>query len=97
MLDMSMDDLFVQRKFAGSIVKESNALGQVIKDFTHDENKDREAMLAEQRIQAYKNKIWQYGTNNSNSKKAAAPEKKPVAATSKTSAPEKNSIAKADK
>lgn len=94
MLDMSMDDLFVQRKFAGMIVKESNALGQVIKDYTHDENKEREAMLAEQKIQAYKNKIWQYG--NSNDKKAADSAQKPAAAAQKSS-PDKNSIAKLDK
>lgn len=61
MVDMTMDDLFIQRRFNAMIVKESNSLGQVIKDFTQNENREREAMLAEQKIQEYKAKIWQYG------------------------------------
>lgn len=65
--DMSMDDYFVQRKFIGKIIRESNPGGLRIADYAKDtESQEKEAQRIEQGIQDYKKKVWTYSTPKSN-------------------------------
>lgn len=64
MFDMSMDDIFLQRKFASKIIKESNTTGQRIVDYTKDSSEqEKEAMRIEAGIEEYKKKVWGYNNN----------------------------------
>ncbi|WP_207426119.1 gliding motility protein GldN [Pedobacter sp. SYSU D00535] len=59
--DMSMDDVFLQRKFASRIIRESNTSGQRIADYAQDEaEQEKEAKRIEENIEDYKKKIWGY-------------------------------------
>jgi len=57
--DMSLDDFFVQRKFASVIIRESNPAGLRIADYAKDaESQQKEAQRIEQSIKDYKSSIW---------------------------------------
>ncbi len=61
LFDMSMDDVFLQRKFASKIVRESNSTGQRIVDYTQDtDEQNKEAQRIESNIEEYKKKVWSY-------------------------------------
>jgi gliding motility associated protien GldN len=64
LFDMSMDDIFLQRMFAGTIIRESNATGQRIADYTkNSEEQQKEAQRIEKAIEEYKNKVWTFSKN----------------------------------
>lgn len=63
--DMSMDDYFVQRKFSGKIIKESNPSGLRIADYAKEQGEqEKEVQRIEQGIQDYKKKVWSYSNKN---------------------------------
>ncbi len=60
---MSMDDIFLQRRFASRIVEESNPLGVRIKDYASlPADQEKEARRIEQKLTAYKGSMWPYST-----------------------------------
>ena len=64
MYEMSMDDIFLQRKFTSKIIKESNTTGQRIIDYTQDSSEQaKEAQRIENGIEEYKRKVWGYNEN----------------------------------
>lgn len=56
--DMSMDDLFVQRKFESKIIRESSPGGQQTKYAETAEDQYQEAEEIEDKIETYKKKLW---------------------------------------
>src|SRR5690606_24318320 len=57
--DMSMDDLFVQRKFDSKIIRESSPGGQ--QSAALDPTKAQQSTVQiEDKIEEYKNKLWAY-------------------------------------
>lgn len=61
MFDMSLDDIFLQRRFTGKIIKESNTTGRRIIDYTKDlTEQEKEALRIEAGIEEYKKKVWGY-------------------------------------
>ncbi len=60
--ELSFDDLFIQRNFKSTIVKESNPGDLRIRDkYPNDETKQKEeAERIEREIREYKNKLWKY-------------------------------------
>ena len=61
MFDMSLDDIFLQRRFSGKIIKESNTTGRRIIDYTKDlTEQEKEALRIEAGIEEYKKKVWGY-------------------------------------
>lgn len=68
MFDMSMDDIFLQRRFTSKIIRESNTTGQRIVDYTKDlTEQEKEALRIESGIAEYKKKVWGYN-NTTNAK-----------------------------
>lgn len=64
LFDMSMDDIFLQRKFSSKIIRESNTTGQRIVDYTLDSSEqEKEAKRIENGIEEYKKKVWGYSSN----------------------------------
>jgi len=58
---MSMDDIFLQRRFISKIVEESNPLGVRIKDYASvPADQEKEAKRIEQKLLAYKGSMWPY-------------------------------------
>lgn len=53
--DMTMDDLFVQKKYASTIIRESSAGALKLAD---EAQQAQDAQQIEQKIDAYKNKLW---------------------------------------
>ena len=61
LFDMSMDDVFLQRKFASKIIRESSTTGQRIVDYTQNtDEQNKEAQRIESNIEEYKRKVWSY-------------------------------------
>lgn len=58
--DMSMDDLFVQRKFESKIIRESSPGGQQTQFALTEEESNQDATEIEDKIEKYKKKIWTY-------------------------------------
>jgi len=58
--DMSMDDLFVQRKFESKIIRESSPGGQQTQLALIDSTNVQDAVEIEDKIEKYKKKIWTY-------------------------------------
>jgi len=58
--DMSMDDLFVQRKFESKIIRESSPGGQQGQLAITEAEQSQEASQIEDKIEKYKKKIWTY-------------------------------------
>jgi hypothetical protein len=57
----SMDDIFLQRRFYGKIVQESNPEGKRIKDYkTEVQEQDAEAARMEQKVAVFKKGSWSY-------------------------------------
>jgi len=65
MFDMSMDDIFLQRRFSSKIIRESNTSGQRIIDYTKDlSEQQKEALRIEAGIDEYKKKVWGYNSTS---------------------------------
>jgi len=65
MFDMSMDDIFLQRRFTSKIIRESNTSGQRIVDYAKDlSEQEKEALRIESGIEEYKKKVWGYNNNS---------------------------------
>jgi gliding motility associated protien GldN len=61
LFDISMDDIFLQRKFVSKIIRESNTTGQRIVDYAQDASEqEKEAKRIEAGIEDYKKKVWGY-------------------------------------
>src|SRR5690606_27871466 len=58
--DMSMDDLFVQRKFESKIIRESSPGGQQTQLALMDSTNVQNQVEIEDKIENYKKKIWTY-------------------------------------
>lgn len=59
--DMSMDDLFVQRKFDSSIIRESSPSGQQSQGTAFDPTTTQQATVQiEDKVEIYKKKLWTY-------------------------------------
>jgi hypothetical protein len=58
---MSMDDVFLQRRFISKIVEESNPLGNRIKDYaTTPADVQKEQKRIEHKLLTYRASIWDY-------------------------------------
>lgn len=58
---LSMDDIFLQRRFASRIIEESNPQGMRIKDYaTSLPDQQKEEKRIEQKLVSYKNNQWPY-------------------------------------
>jgi gliding motility associated protien GldN len=58
---LSMDDVFLQRRFSSKIVEESNPLGNRIKDYaTTPADQQKEQKRIEHKLLAYKDSTWDY-------------------------------------
>ncbi|WP_158824900.1 gliding motility protein GldN [Mucilaginibacter lacusdianchii] len=108
--DTSMDDIFVQRKYASTIVRASGANGNTISSSAlaqagtiataspEDEAKQKaeNAKLVESKLQNYKENLWQYKVQTKAEKeKAAKKEKAPKEKTEKAAKTAKTEKAKA--
>src|SRR5690606_32553546 len=58
--DMSMDDLFVQRKFESKIIRESSPGAQQTELAVAEDGQIQDAVEIEDKIENYKKKIWTY-------------------------------------
>lgn len=58
--DMSMDDLFVQRKFESKIIRESSPGAQQTELAIAEDGQIQDAVEIEDKIENYKKKIWTY-------------------------------------
>jgi len=62
--DLSMDDIFIQRRFKSQIIRESKPNGERIADYAKTEGEmQQEAERIEQKIKDYKEKTWAYPAN----------------------------------
>ena len=62
--DLSMDDIFIQRRFRSQIIRESKPNGERIADYAKTEGEMlQEAERIEQKIKDYKEKTWAYPAN----------------------------------
>jgi len=62
--DLSMDDIFLQRRFKSQIIRESKPNGERIADYAKTEGEmQKEAEKIEQKIKDYKEKTWAYPAN----------------------------------
>jgi gliding motility associated protien GldN len=62
--DLSMDDVFIQRRFKSQIIRESKPNGEKIADYAKTEGEmQQESERIEQKIKEYKEKTWAYPVN----------------------------------
>ena len=62
--DLSMDDIFIQRRFKSQIIRESKPNGERIADYAKTEAEMlAESERIEQKIKEYKKKTWTYPAN----------------------------------
>lgn len=58
---LSMDDIFLQRRFTSKIVEESNPMGNRIKDYAVlPADQEKEQKRIEQKLSTYKDSMWAY-------------------------------------
>jgi gliding motility associated protien GldN len=81
MYDVSMDDMFLQRRFDAKMIKQSNPTEERIKDYMKDPaDQAKEAQRLEAKLANFKKNVWSYSTtaqitnavadNSTSSKKA---------------------------
>ncbi|WP_448698551.1 gliding motility protein GldN [Mucilaginibacter sp. AW1-3] len=76
-IGLTLDDIFLQRRFSSTIVQESNPLGARIKDYeATPESQNKEAARIEDKLAAYKKSIFVYTLSETDVVPDNAPAKK---------------------
>lgn len=77
-IGLTLDDVFLQRRFNAKIIEESNALGARIKDYaTTAESQTKEAARIENKLAAYKKTIFTYALSETDVMPENTSDKKP--------------------